>query len=90
MIDRRDASHEAVTNEVQRLIREGVRLVSTDNVIDGSCTLAKALFHNYRDQAFSFTDCTSFPVMRERRLREVVTTDDRFRIMGFPLLPAGS
>ncbi len=125
LIDRRDASHEAMTNEVQRLIRDGVRLVSTDYVIDESCTLAKAragsvaalrlldlldgtvaldvewigpeqfdrakaLFRKYRDQAFSFTDCTSFAVMRERRLKEVVTTDDHFRFMGFQLLPAGS
>lgn len=48
---------------------------------------AEALFRQYRDQAFSFTDCTSFAVMRERRLQRVVTGDDRFRIMGFELLP---
>lgn len=122
LIDRRDASHGATRDAAERLIREGVRLISTDYVIDESCTLAKAragseaalrlldmlngtaaldlewigpdrfaraeeLFRKYRDQAFSFTDCTSFAVMRERRIREVITGDDHFRIMGFQILP---
>jgi uncharacterized protein len=123
LIDRRDASHGVTKDAVERLIREGARLVTTDYVIDESCTLAKAragsesalrlldllngtaaldlewigpdrfdraeaLFRKYRDQAFSFTDCTSFAVMRECRIREVITGDDHFRIMGFQLLPA--
>jgi hypothetical protein len=29
-------------------------------------------------------------VMQERRLREVITMDDHFRIMGFQLLPVTS
>jgi uncharacterized protein len=122
LIDRRDASHDATKAMVERVIRDGGRLVSTDYVIDESCTLAKAragaeaalrlldllngtgaldrewigpdrfaraeaLFRKYRDQAFSFTDCTSFAVMRELRLQEVLTHDAHFRIMGFQLLP---
>lgn len=48
---------------------------------------AEARFRKQADQAFSFTDCTSFELMRERRLRAALTTDDRFRIAGFaPLL----
>jgi predicted nucleic acid-binding protein len=123
LIDRRDASHRATRDAVQRLVREGARLVTTDYVIDESCTLmraragsdaalrlldlldgtvavdiewigpdrfdrAKALFRKYRDHAFSFTDCTSFAVMRERRMKEVITGDDHFRIMGFQRLTA--
>jgi uncharacterized protein len=125
LIDRRDPGHGATKDAVERLIRENVRLVSTDYVVDESCTLAKAragseaalrlldlltgtaaldlewigpdrfdraeaLFRKYRDQAFSFTDCTSFAVMRERRISEVITSDDHFRIMGFQLLPVTS
>jgi hypothetical protein len=48
---------------------------------------ARALFRKYHDQAFSFTDCASFAVMRERRITEAVTTDDHFRVAGFQLLP---
>lgn len=122
LIDRRDVGHDATVATVERVIRDGGRLVSTDYVIDESCTLAKAragseaalrlldllngtsaldrewigaerfaraeaLFRQYRDQAFSFTDCTSFVVMQERRLQQVITGDDHFRIMGFELLP---
>jgi uncharacterized protein len=125
LINRRDVHHGAIRALVQGLIRDGVRLVSTDYVLDESCTLVKAragsdaalrlldmlngtaalelewvtpdrflqaeaLFRKYRDQAFSFTDCTSFAVMQERRLREVITMDDHFRIMGFQLLPVTS
>lgn len=125
LIDRRDAGHRATKNAVERLIREGARLVATDYVVDESCTLTKAragsdaalrlldlvnetaaldlewigpdrfdraeaLFRRYRDQRFSFTDCTSVAVMRELRIREVITEDHHFRIMGFQLLPSTS
>ncbi|MBI4537910.1 MAG: type II toxin-antitoxin system VapC family toxin [Gemmatimonadetes bacterium] len=122
LIDKRDAEHGRAAALVRLLITEGARLVSTDYVIDESCTLAKArsgsaaafrlldlleetvaldlewvdperfdrakkLFRKYRDQAFSFTDCTSFVVMREQRIEDVITVDDHFRIAGFrPLL----
>jgi hypothetical protein len=48
---------------------------------------ARLLFRKHDDQAFSFTDCTSFAVMRERRITEAITTDDHFRIAGFQPLP---
>ena len=111
LVDRRDAAHARMAVAVQGLIREGVRLVTTDYVIDESCTLAKAragpvaagrlldllegtaavdfewigaerfdrakaLFRKQADQAFSFTDCTSFAVMRERRITQAITGDD--------------
>ena len=48
---------------------------------------ARALFFRYRDKDYSFTDCTSFVVMRELRLKEALTTDRHFRQMGFQTLP---
>jgi predicted nucleic acid-binding protein len=48
---------------------------------------ARAIFFRYRDKDFSFTDCTSFAVMRELRLRSALTTDRHFRQAGFELFP---
>jgi len=122
LIDRRDAWHSAARAQIDRLVRRGTRLVTTDYVIDESCTLAKAragsdaalrlldllsatrrvewewigadrfgraavLFRKHRDQGYSFTDCTTFAVMRELRIEDALTSDGHFRIGGFrPLL----
>ena len=48
---------------------------------------ARAVFFRHRDKDYSFTDCTSFVVMRELKVREVLTTDGHFRHMGFDVLP---
>lgn len=48
---------------------------------------ARKAFFRYRDKNYSFTDCTSFVVMQELRLKEALTTDRHFRQMGFQLLP---
>ncbi len=48
---------------------------------------ARNLFFRYHDKEFSFTDCTSFVVMRELKLREALTTDHHFAQAGFTVLP---
>jgi predicted nucleic acid-binding protein len=48
---------------------------------------ARQLFFRFRDKDFSFTDCTSFVVMRELRLTDALSTDRHFRQMGFQILP---
>jgi hypothetical protein len=50
------------------------------------------LFRERPDQRYSFTDCTSFALMRRLDLSDVLTLDEDFRIEGFRLLlnPAGS
>ena len=50
---------------------------------------AREIFFRYGDKDFSFTDCTSFVVMKELRLDQVLSTDGHFRQMGFDLLPQG-
>ena len=42
LIDRREASHETTSGLVSRLVADGIRLVSTDYVLDESYTLARA------------------------------------------------
>ncbi len=49
---------------------------------------AKVFFRKHSDHGYSFTDCTSFVVMRELRLSEALTTDRHFVEAGFrALLP---
>jgi uncharacterized protein len=48
---------------------------------------ARTLFFQFRDKNFSFTDCSSFVVMQELRLRQALTTDRHFEHMGFETLP---
>lgn len=38
------------------------------------------------DQAWSFTDCVSFRVMKDRRLREALTKDQHFQHAGYVAL----
>ncbi len=48
---------------------------------------SKKIFIKYKDQQFPFTDCTSFALMKELKMKEVLTADHHFKIMGFlPLL----
>ncbi len=49
---------------------------------------ARGLFFRFRDKDFSFTDCTSFVVMKELKLRQVLTTDRHFAQMMFDVRPA--
>ncbi len=48
---------------------------------------AAGLFRRHADKEWSFTDCVSFVLMRELRIRDAFTTDHHFRQAGFvPLL----
>ena len=62
-----------------RLRWESVSVVRLDK--------ARTLFFRYRDKDFSFTDCTSFAVMRELKLREALTTNHHFEQIGFVMKP---
>lgn len=48
---------------------------------------ARHWFFQWEDKRFSFTDCTSFVVMRELHLRQALTTDKHFSQAGFEILP---
>ena len=91
-----------VVDETLTLIRLRLGLAAAEawwEQIDGSPRLrwelididrfekARGLFFSYRDKDFSFTDFTSFIVMRELKLTHAITTDRHFRQMGFQMLP---
>ena len=70
---------------LQELIADGlVEYIRIEAVHE---TAAWQIFERYSDQDFSFTDCTSFAVMRLRHLTEVFTGDHHFFVMGFILKP---
>ena len=48
---------------------------------------AKSCFRKHADHDYSFTDCTSFVVMQELHLRDVVTSDHHFAEAGFEVWP---
>ena len=48
---------------------------------------ARRWFFRWRDKSFSFTDCTSFVVMKELRIRIALTSDRHFIQAGFESLP---
>jgi uncharacterized protein len=92
-----------VVDETLTLIRFRLGLAAANvwwQQIDGSARLrwervdtdrferARTLFFQYRDKDLSFTDCTSIAVMRELKLKTVITTDRHFHQVGFEVLPA--
>ena len=44
---------------------------------------AFAVMVKFKDQFFSFTDCISFTVMNKMKIKDVVTTDKHFTVVGF-------
>ena len=50
----------------------------------------KSFFRKHADHGYSFTDCSSFVVMRELRIRDALTTDRHFFEAGFRCLLPGA
>lgn len=48
---------------------------------------AREWFFKWKDKSFSFTDCTSFVVMKDLQLDNVLTSDKHFVQAGFEILP---
>jgi predicted nucleic acid-binding protein len=49
--------------------------------------LAWELFETYEDKKLSFTDCTSFALMKKRSIEKVFSFDGDFENVGFFLMP---
>mgnify|MGYP000241633722 CR=1 FL=1 len=75
--------------EFGRWVRQSplVKLINVDEKIwQAACDL----FVRYDDKYFSFTDCTSFAIMRQLGLRNAFAFDHNFEQAGFTLLPSES
>ena len=46
------------------------------------------IFARYRDQDFSYTDCTSFAIMQRLKISTAFTFDHHFRVMRFNVVPS--
>ena len=66
---------------------DGSQRVRWERIDPGRFERALELFFRHRDKGYSFTDCTSFAVMRELKLTGVLTTDRHFKQMGFEVIP---
>jgi predicted nucleic acid-binding protein len=52
--------------------------LSIQNITDDRFAAGKAFFRQHGDHGYSFADCTSFVLMHEMELRDVLTTDRHF------------
>jgi uncharacterized protein len=66
---------------------DGSSRVRWEYVSPARADKARGLFFRYRDKDFSFTDCTSFILTRDLKLREALTTDHHFGQAGFGIKP---
>lgn len=62
-------------------------LIEWVDVDPANWSAAWEIFVRYDDRAFSFTDCTSFAIMRQRTLLDAFAFDQHFAQMGFRLWP---
>jgi uncharacterized protein len=69
---------------LQQLVASG--LLQLVRISEEHEAAAWTIFAQYADQAFSYTDCTSFAVMRDLQLDHVFTADHHFATMGFQLV----
>ncbi|MBI4583871.1 MAG: type II toxin-antitoxin system VapC family toxin [Planctomycetes bacterium] len=63
----------------------GSEIVQVDEKIQRE---AWEIFEQYADKDFSFTDCTSFVVMKRAKIQIAFTFDRHFQQYGFQTLPA--
>jgi len=62
---------------------ETCRLLRVTETIDRD---AWEMIKKYHDQEFSFTDCTSFVLMKRHQIKKVCTLDHHFQIAGFEIV----
>ncbi|HEO64362.1 MAG TPA: PIN domain-containing protein [Spirochaetes bacterium] len=80
----RKVAHSVVVDFGERI--QTSRLVQVIRIDEDIENLAWELFKQYSDKQFSFTDCTSFVVMKRFNLIQTFTNDRHFEQMGFQKL----
>ncbi|MFX1563644.1 MAG: type II toxin-antitoxin system VapC family toxin [Promethearchaeota archaeon] len=63
------------------------RIINLVKLDDEVVHAAWILFKKYHDKAFSFTDCTSFALMKQMGVQDAFAFDKNFEQAGFRMLP---
>lgn len=75
--------HRAAVSFGDSMLKSNVRQMLT--ISDDVRLAAFELFRKYADKTLSFTDCTSFALMKRYKLKTAFTFDAHFRQVGFEL-----
>jgi len=81
-----DAWHEAAVKAGEFIL--GSKIVNIVWLDESLKLKAWDYFKRHDDKTFSFTDCTSFVVMKELNVREYFAFDEDYRRAGFAPFPA--
>jgi len=76
-------SHRAAVIFGDSLINSNI--VKILDIINEDRLKAWELFKKHEDKDFSFTDCTSFVLMKKLRLQKAFTFDEHFKRIGFEM-----
>lgn len=81
------APHEDAVAAGERILNSPrvIQLVEVDRALRGEAWI---IFKKFKDQEFSFTDCTSFAAMKKFGIAEAFTFDSDFRKAGFTVMPS--
>lgn len=61
--------------------------IKTIKVTEDTIKKAWDIFDRFDDKSFSFTDCTSFAIMKERGITKAFTFDEHFSQFGLEVVP---
>ncbi len=84
-LKRKLGSHAAITFGDSIKKSDQLEIITVDEEIERR---AWGIFKRYQDQAFSYTDCTSFSVMQMKKLKTSFAFDIHFEIFGFNIVPS--
>jgi predicted nucleic acid-binding protein len=75
-------------NQAASFVAELIQHSQVELVIHGRGMLIATLefYHKRQDKGYSFTDCLSMLIMRDRGITQVLTDDKHFRQEGFQTL----
>lgn len=66
------------------------KLVQLTNINTKVFQKAWEIFQKYKDQDYSFVDCTSFALMQSLKIKTALTLDRHFCTFGFLVEPSGA